>query len=96
VRNEEVLHTVTEVRNILHTTKRRKDDWIGHILHRNCLLKHNIEGKIGRLEVTGKQDDISSYWLNLRKQEDTGNWKEEVLDRIMYITHFGKGYGPVV
>ena len=67
VRNEEVLHTVTEVRNILHTTKRRKDDWIGHILHRNCLLKHNIEGKIGRLEVTGKQDDISSYWLNLRK-----------------------------
>jgi hypothetical protein len=29
----------------LHTTKRRKANWIGHILRRNCLLKHVIEGK---------------------------------------------------
>jgi hypothetical protein len=41
-----VLHTVMEERNILHTIKERKDNWIGHILHRNCLLKHIIEGKI--------------------------------------------------
>jgi hypothetical protein len=32
--------------------KRRKANWIGHILRRNCLLRHFIEGKI---EVTGKQ-----------------------------------------
>jgi hypothetical protein len=43
VRNEEVLHTVKEERNILHTTKRRKANWIGHILRSNCLLKHVIE-----------------------------------------------------
>ena len=30
VRNEEVLHGVKEERNILHTRKRRKADWIGH------------------------------------------------------------------
>jgi hypothetical protein len=35
-----------EERNILHTIRRRKANWIGHILHRNCLLKHIIEGKI--------------------------------------------------
>ena len=52
VRNEEVLHRVKEERNILHTIKRRKANWIGHILRRNCLLKHNGEGKRG---VTGKQ-----------------------------------------
>jgi hypothetical protein len=46
VRNEEVLHSVKEARNILHTTKRRKANWIGHILRRNCLLKHVIEGKL--------------------------------------------------
>jgi hypothetical protein len=45
VRNEEVLQRVKEERIILRTTKRRKDNWIGHILRRNCLLKHVIEGK---------------------------------------------------
>jgi len=32
VENEEVLHTDKEVRNILHTVKRRKANWIGQIL----------------------------------------------------------------
>jgi hypothetical protein len=50
VRNEEVLHRVKEERNILHTIIRRKANWIGHILRRNCLLKHVIEGKLeGRI-----------------------------------------------
>jgi hypothetical protein len=53
VRNEEVLHRVKEERNILHTIKRRKANWIGHILRRNFLLKYVTEGKIeGTLEVT--------------------------------------------
>jgi hypothetical protein len=45
VRNE-VLHTVKEERNILHTIKRRTVNCSGHILRRNCLLKHVIEGKV--------------------------------------------------
>ena len=40
VRNEEVLHRQSmEERNIRDTVKRRKANWIGHILHRNCILK---------------------------------------------------------
>ena len=46
VRNEEVLHRVNEQRNILHTVIRIVANWIGHILRRNCILKHVIEGKI--------------------------------------------------
>jgi hypothetical protein len=46
MRNEEVLHRVKEERNILYTIKRRKANWIGHILRRNCLLKHVIDGKL--------------------------------------------------
>jgi hypothetical protein len=46
VHNEAVLHREKKERNILHTIRRRKANWIGHILHRNCLLKHIIEGKI--------------------------------------------------
>jgi hypothetical protein len=56
VRNEEVLLRVKEERNILHTIKRRKDNWIGHILRRNCLLKHVIEVKLeARIEVVERR-----------------------------------------
>jgi hypothetical protein len=48
-----------EARNILNTIKRRKANWIGHILRRNCLLKHVIEGKlegrINRIERRGRR-----------------------------------------
>jgi hypothetical protein len=39
VRNEEVLLTVQDQRNILHGIIKRKANWIGLILHRNCLLQ---------------------------------------------------------
>jgi len=39
MRNEEVLLRVNEQRNILHEIRKRKANWIGHILRRNCLLK---------------------------------------------------------
>jgi hypothetical protein len=56
VRNEDVLHRVKEERNILHTIKRRKANWIGHILRKKCSLKHVIGGKIvGKMEVTGRR-----------------------------------------
>jgi hypothetical protein len=44
-----------ERRNILQTIKRKKTKWIGHILRRNCLLKHVIEGKNRSDEKTRKK-----------------------------------------
>jgi hypothetical protein len=48
VRNEEVglLHTVKEVEKTLRAITRKNANWIGHILRKNCLLKHVIEGKM--------------------------------------------------
>ena len=46
VRNEDVLLRVKEQRIILHEIRKRKANWIGHILRRNCLLQRVIEGKI--------------------------------------------------
>jgi hypothetical protein len=46
VRSEEVLLRVKEQRNILYKIHKQKANWIGHILHRNCLLKRVIEAKI--------------------------------------------------
>jgi hypothetical protein len=59
VRNEEVLHRGKEDRNILPTVRRRKADWMDHILHGNCLLKHVIESKVeGRTEVAGRRRSV--------------------------------------
>ena len=55
VRNEEVLLRVKEQRNIIHEIRKRKTNWIGHILSRNCLLQRVIEGKTQQgIDVTGR------------------------------------------
>jgi hypothetical protein len=40
------LQTVKEKSKVVHRTKRRKANWIEHILHRNNLLKHVFATKI--------------------------------------------------
>ena len=55
VRNEEVLHTVKEQRNILHEINKRKANWIGHILRRNSLLQRVIKKDKKGIEVTGRR-----------------------------------------
>ena len=73
MRNEDVLLRVSEQRNILHEIRKRKANWIGHILRRNCLLKQVIEGKIkGEMEVTRRRGRRRrNYWKTLRTGEDT-------------------------
>jgi hypothetical protein len=71
-----VLQRVKEDRSVLHTIKEWKANWFGHVLHRYCLLKHVVEGKIeGRIEVAGrrgrKRKKLRMTW---RTKEDTGNW----------------------
>jgi len=70
MRKEELVYRVKEERNILQTIKSEKANWIGHILPRNCLLKHIIEGQIEeRKEVTGnEEEDVSSYCMTSRKR----------------------------
>lgn len=46
LRKEEVLHTVKEDRNIIHTVNRIKFNWIGHVLRMKRLLQYVAEGKI--------------------------------------------------
>jgi hypothetical protein len=98
VRNEEVLVRVKEQRNILHEIRKRKANWIVHILRRNCLLQRVIEEKIqGWIEMTGRQGRRRRKLLDDRK-ERTGysHFKEEALDRTIWRARFGRGFGPVV
>jgi hypothetical protein len=52
----EVLHKLEEERNIPHRIKRMKDNWVGPVLPRNCLLKHVTEEKTEEMiEVRGRR-----------------------------------------
>jgi hypothetical protein len=68
--NNEAVHRVKEERNILHTIRRRKANWIGHIFRRNCLLSHIIEGKIIGTRRRGRRH---KQLLDDMKKEDTGS-----------------------
>ena len=68
-----ILRGVNEERNILHGIKRRKDNWIGHIWRRNCLLKHDIKGKIeGRIEVTRRRERRHKHLVDDIKEKIEG------------------------
>ena len=98
VRNEEVLLQVNEQRNILHTIRKRKANWIGHILCRNCLLKQVIEGEIkGEMEVTRRQGRRRKKLLDdLKDRGEYSHLKMEALDRNMRRDRFGRGFEPAV
>jgi hypothetical protein len=98
VRYEEVLLRVKEQRNILHEISKRKANWIGHILRRNCLLWQVIEGKIkGGIEVTGIRGRRRRKLLDdIKKRTEYSHLKEEALDRTMWRAGFVRDFGHVV
>jgi hypothetical protein len=80
-----MLRSVKEERNILQKINRRKDNCIRHILCRNCLLKHVIEGRIeDGIEATGRPGRRMKQLLE-GLTEKRGYWElqEEALDRTL-------------
>jgi hypothetical protein len=74
--------------------KRSKANWIRHILRKNCLLKHVIEGKI---EVTGRRGRRRRQLLHgLKKTRRYWKLKEEALPNANVENSLWKEHGPVV
>ena len=75
-----MLLRVNEQRNILREIRKRKANWIGHILRRNCLLKQIIEGKIkGEIEVTRRRARRCKKLLDdLKDRRRYSHLKEEL------------------
>jgi hypothetical protein len=98
VRNEDALLRVKEQRNILHEIRKRKANWIGHILRRNCHLQRVTEVKIqGGIEVTGRQGRRHRKLLDdLKEMREYSHLKEAALERTIWRVRFGRGFGPVV
>jgi hypothetical protein len=84
--------------NIQHEIRKRKANWIGHILRRNCLLKEVIEGKIkGQIEVARRRGRRRKKLLDdLGDRRGYSHLKEEALHRINWRNRFGRDCGPVV
>ena len=68
VRNEEVLLRVNEQRNILHEIRKRKANWIGHILRRNCLLQ-------------GPAERTPRFWRDIASGEERVQWWGVVVEQ---------------
>ena len=66
-----------------HEIRKRKANWIGHILRRNCLLQWVTEGKIqGGIEVIGRQGIRHRKLLDdLKERRGYSHLKEEAPDR---------------
>jgi hypothetical protein len=65
MRNAEVLQRVKKQRKILQTIKMKEVNWIGHVLCRNCLLRHVTEGNIeGRIDVTERRGRRQKKLMN--------------------------------
>ena len=55
IRNAVVLERVREGRIMLELIKKRKINWLGHWLTRNCLLKDALEGRVKGKKVRGRR-----------------------------------------
>jgi len=86
-----MLLRINEQRNIIHEIKKRKANWIGHILRRNCLLKQVIEEKIKEeMKVTRRRGRRRKKLLDeLKDKREYSHLKEEAVDRTMWRNHFG-------
>ena len=93
-----MLLRVNEQRNILHAIRKRKANWIGHILCRNCLIRQAIEGKInGKMEVTRRRSRSRKKLLDdLREGTGYCHLKGGALNRTVWRNRLGGGTGHVV
>ena len=83
INNAVVLERVGEGRMMLELIKKRKGNWLGHWLRRNCLLKDALEGMVNGKKVRGRRrykmiDNIminGLYEDTKRKAEKRVEWR---------------------
>ena len=55
ITNEQILERIGEKGTLLNNILRRKVNWIGHIVRRNCLLHDAVEGQTMEEEGVGRR-----------------------------------------
>ena len=93
VTNEQVIDRIGEKRTLLNNIGRRKVNWIGHNLRRNCLLRDATEGQMTEVKGVGSittqlLDDIRNrrrYWELKEKVEDRERWRRQFINQTYCI-----------
>ena len=88
VTTEQVLECIGEKRILLNNILRRKVNWIGHILRRNCLLHVAIEGQLTEVKGVGRRgtqllDNLRKrrrYWKLKEKAGDRRRWRQQFIN----------------
>jgi len=75
-----LLRTKNE-KNVLHITRRRKPNWIGYILRRNCLMKHVVLGKREETRRGGRK--CEQLLDDFKEKRRHWKLKDEALDRTL-------------
>ena len=76
--NEQLLESIEGERSLLNNILRRKANWIGHILKRDC-LPHDIEEQM--TEVKGIERRKTQFLDDFRNRRRYCQLKEEAEDR---------------
>jgi hypothetical protein len=82
-----------EQRNILYRIQRRKANWLGDILRRNCRLKHIMERKLERERRPVRIRNQLLY--DVKEKRRYLKLKEDALGRTLWRIRFGTSHGPV-
>ena len=80
VTNEQGLERIGEKRSVLNIL-RKKGNWIGYILRRNCLFHDAIEGQMTEVKGVGRRAQLLDDLRNRRRYWEL---KEEAEDRNRY------------
>ena len=83
IQNSVLLEIMGEERAMLEPVKKRKRNWLGHWLGRNCLLKNVLEGMVNGKKIRGRRryqmiDNIminGLYADKNRKAEKMVEWR---------------------
>ena len=77
----QVLELMVEKTTLVHNILRRKVNWIGHILRRNCLLHVAIEGQMMEVKGVRRGRRITQLFDDLKNGRRYWELKEETEDR---------------
>jgi predicted DNA-binding ArsR family transcriptional regulator len=94
----EVLHRVRDKSNMLYKIEMKEGQSNWSHLEQELSSKHVMESKIEeKIEGTGKRGLRRKQLLgDLKEKRIHWNLREEALDRTLWTTRSGRGYGPVV
>jgi len=62
--NQEVVGMVDENRSLMNTIRQRPNNWLGHVLRSESLLRTVLEGRMEGVRTRWRQSDTMIDWMN--------------------------------